>query len=62
MISDFYADIISIDELCELLAIGRNTAYKLLNNGDIKGFKIGRNWKIPRKSVEEYVMDSCAGK
>lgn len=62
MISDFYADIISIEELCELLAIGRNTAYKLLNNGDIKGFKIGRNWKIPRKSVEEYVMDSCVGK
>ena len=62
MINDFYVDIISIDELCELLAIGRNTAYKLLNIGDIKGFKIGRNWKIPRKSVEEYVMDSCTGK
>lgn len=49
-------DIITIDELCEWLAIGKNAAYHLLNCGDIKAFKIGRIWKIPRDSVTEYII------
>lgn len=28
---DEYRDIISIEELCEILIIGKNSAYKLLN-------------------------------
>ncbi|MBQ8349277.1 MAG: helix-turn-helix domain-containing protein [Ruminococcus sp.] len=27
----------------------------LLNNGEINAFKIGKVWKIPKKSVEEYI-------
>ena len=37
--------LITIDELCELLMIGRNAAYKLLTSGKIKSFRIGRIWK-----------------
>ena len=49
--------LITIDELCELLMIGRNAAYKLLTSGKIKSFKIGRVWKIPRDSVQSYIME-----
>ena len=49
-------DIITIDELCEWLCIGKNAAYRILNSGDIKAFKIGRIWKIPRGSVTEYII------
>lgn len=48
-------DLITIDELCEILLVGRNTAYRLLNENKIKAFKIGRTWKIPEKSVYEYI-------
>lgn len=48
-------ELINIDELCEILAIGKNTAYKLLNNKEISAFRIGRCWKIPRQSVSEYI-------
>lgn len=51
-----YDDMITIDELCEMLSIGRNTAYHLLNTNKIKAFKIGRIWKIPRDAVTEYVL------
>ena len=49
--------LVTIDELCELLIIGRNAAYKLLTTGKIKSFKIGRVWKIPRDSVQNYIKE-----
>lgn len=56
MFQDNYNDMISLDDLCEMLTIGKNTAYSLLKSGQIKAFKIGRIWKIPRESVAEYVL------
>ena len=50
-----YNDILTVDELCEVLNIGKNTAYKLLKNGDIKSIKIGRIYRIPKKSIKEYI-------
>ena len=48
-------DILTVEELMELLNIGKNTAYSLLESGEIKAFRIGRMWKIPRKSVYDYI-------
>ncbi|MGN1097545.1 MAG: helix-turn-helix domain-containing protein [Clostridia bacterium] len=48
-------DILTPDEVMELLGVGRNTMYTLLNSGAIKAFRVGRKWKIPRKSVDEYI-------
>ena len=50
-----YSDLVSIEELCEILSIGRNAAYHLLNSGEIKSFKCGRVWKVPKEAVELYV-------
>ena len=41
--NDTYTDdLITVDELCDILMIGKNMAYRLLNSGDITSFKIGR--------------------
>lgn len=48
-------DLITVDELCELLFIGKNAAYALLNSGEVKAFRIGRIWKISRQAVYEYI-------
>ena len=50
-------EIISLEDLCEWLMIGRTTASRLLNNGSIKAFKINRIWKIPRDSVIDYIKE-----
>lgn len=50
--------IMTVDELCETLLIGKNTAYKLLISGELKGFRIGRIWKIPRDSLNEYIKQA----
>jgi len=48
-------EIMKFEEVMEYLNIGKNTLYRLLNNGEINAFKIGKVWKIPKESVEEYV-------
>lgn len=57
-----YGDIITIAELCEVLMIGRNRAYELLESGEIKAFRLGRPWKIPRLSVENYLRKQAGVK
>ena len=48
--------ILSLEELCEQLSIGKNAAYELLRSGKIKAFRIKRIWKIPQTSVNEYIQ------
>lgn len=49
-------EIWTTDEVMDYLLIGRNTLYELLRTGKIKAFKIGSNWKIPKKAVDEYII------
>lgn len=51
--------LITVEELCELLMIGKNAAYKLLKEGKIKSFRIGRAWKIPRDSLSEFIKQQA---
>ena len=51
-------DIMKLEEVMQYLDIGKNTLYGLLKSGELDAFKIGKVWKIPRKSVEEYVAKS----
>ena len=50
-----YDDVLTVKDLMDFLAIGKNTAYNLLKNGDIKSFRIGRCYKVPKKNVIEYI-------
>lgn len=54
-----YYEILTPSEVAELLYIGKNTIYDLLNSGEIPAFRIGRSWKIPRNSLEEYITQKC---
>lgn len=47
--------LITVEELCEELLIGKNLAYRLLIEGKIKAFRIGRTWKIPRQSLYDFI-------
>lgn len=53
-----YGDLITIEDLCEILSIGKNTAYRLLKENKIKAFQIGRIWKIPKQSVMDYIYQN----
>ena len=51
-----YNDILEIEDLCEILNIGMNWGYRLLAEQKIQAFKIGRNWKIPKASLVNYIL------
>ncbi len=48
-------DVLTVREMMDMLAIGKNTAYKLIREGAVKSFRLGNSYKILRKSVEEYI-------
>lgn len=52
-----YPDILTTDEACEALRIGYNALYDLLQSGKLKAYRNGRLWRIPKKSVIEYVLE-----
>lgn len=52
-----YKDILNIKELCEAIDVGKNTAYKLLNTGEIKSVRIGKVYKIPKVWVVDYILN-----
>lgn len=54
MLNDEY-EILTIDDAMDYLMIGRNTLYKLLQAGELKGFLVGNKWRIPMKSIKEYI-------
>lgn len=41
-------------EVMDLLYIGKNTLYKLLNSGELKGFRIGKQWRVERNELQKY--------
>ena len=48
-------ELITIEEVMKILKIGKNTAYRLLDDNEIEAFRIGNKWKIPRSSVYKYI-------
>ena len=52
-----YQDILIFDELVEILNVGVNTTYELLRNKKIYSKKIGREYKIPKLCVIDYIYN-----
>lgn len=57
--NNFNNELLTVDDLCEVLMIGRNLAYQLLSTKKIKAFKINHTWRIPRCSITEYIQQQC---
>ncbi|MBK0075561.1 helix-turn-helix domain-containing protein [Bacillus sp. S56] len=53
---DAYDDLVPVEDLMEMLDIGRNKAYELLQSRQIKSFKIGKSYRIPKMCIQNYVL------
>lgn len=47
--------VLTAAEVMDILDIGKNTMYRLLNTGKIKGFRIGRSWRISMDQLTEFI-------
>lgn len=50
-----YDDILSIEDVMKMLHIGKNTAYSLLKNNEIRNLRIGKRYIIPKQSVINFI-------
>ena len=44
-----------VEDLMPLLGIGRNTAYELIRSGQIRSVRVGRQIRIPREALLEFL-------
>ena len=52
-----YRDVVDVKTMCHMLKIGRNTAYQLLHSGQIKFIKIGRQMRISKQSIIQFICE-----
>lgn len=43
-------------EVMEILNIGQNSVYHLLNSGQLPAFRVGRSWRITLEALEDYML------
>lgn len=56
---DTYETLITAEEAAELLHVGMNQMYKLLQSGKVSCFRVGRRWKVPRRAVNEFILQQA---
>lgn len=47
--------VLSIEDLCRILNIGKNTAYDLIHSGQIKHLRVGRQIRISKSAFWDYL-------
>jgi excisionase family DNA binding protein len=57
-----YNDILTVEEVSEMLLLGKSSVYELLDAGKLKGYRKKRVWKIPKTAVIEYVEEELKRK
>lgn len=51
-------EVLTVEEACECLRIGRTAMYRLLNSGELPAMRIRRKWMIPKKGIRTFVLKS----
>lgn len=51
-------DIMIVNEVAQYLRVPVPTIYKLLQEGRLPGFKVGKHWRIRRCDLEQYAAQS----
>ncbi len=50
-----YPDVVTINQLKDMLGIGITLAYRLVKQNSINAIKVGREYKIPKANVIAYL-------
>lgn len=54
-----YPDIVTVDNIMEMLHIGKSSAYSLLQSNQIRHVKVGRKYIIPKQAVLAFIGEMC---
>ena len=54
---DNLPDIVTVKQLAEFLQVSEITVKRAIKGGELKAFKVGRDWRIEKESVFEWVKE-----
>lgn len=52
-----YPDVVTIEQLMQMLNIGKNKAYELIKNKTIQTVRIGKKYIIPKVAVIQFLSN-----
>ena len=54
-----YPDLLTVQEACEILRVGRRTVYKYINDLSLRSRMIAGKYRIPKASVVNFIDEIC---
>lgn len=48
--------ILTLDQVCHILRVGKVTAYRMIKRGELRAFKIGSDWRIRADVLEAFML------
>ena len=51
-----YPDVLTVAQVAQALGIGRKAAYSLVNENKLGCIRVGKNIKVPKFCLEEYLQ------
>lgn len=53
-----YSDVVSINDVCQMLHISKRTAYTLIQTGQLPAKRIGRIYRIRKSDVSQFMVSA----
>ena len=50
-----YGDILNMQDTAEILNVGEAVISRLFRNGDIPAQKVGREWRVPKDALIQFI-------
>jgi len=50
-------EVLTMEEICDLLQVHKSTVYKLVRRGSIPGFRVGSDWRFRRDVIERWMVE-----
>lgn len=48
-------EMLNIKQVQKILDISERTAFRLISSGELKGFKVGREWRFFQSDIDDYI-------
>jgi excisionase family DNA binding protein len=60
-VSDMSDNLLTPKQVAERLRVSPDTVKRMLRNGEMPGFRLGGQWRIPEDKFEEWIQKLQAG-
>jgi excisionase family DNA binding protein len=55
-------EVLTVKEVCELLRVGQSTLYRLIKQGKIPSFRIGKDWRFRTDVIVRWMAEQTTAR